>query len=596
MIMMYLGGENLKNITRLLWSIRGYMFVGLLAVLFMALSVSGELYLPTLNKTIIDDGIAKDNYSVLWENLRIMVLILVALLVLNLLNNFVAQFVAQYGTEEIRNKLFEKVSKYSLKNVDNIKTSKIITTLTNDVVQVQTFIQMLFMMISRAFISVALGLFFAIRLSPEMSKIFLYLVPVLIIGIGLLLWRALPKLSKLQKQVDNINQVGHETIDSPRVIKSFNNQEHENERFTKENEDYQNLAIRAGRIFAFANPLIFTILYLAYGLIILFGAQLIDNGTLIDSVGDAESGVIVAFSSYAMSVLFGFIMMAMALMFLARAEISAKRINQILDEEIDLVNDELAIKDFKLKGNIEFKNVYFSHEGSGEPVLNDISFSVESGQTVGIIGSTGSGKSTLIELIPRLYDVTKGELLLDGQNIKSFDMKVLRDQIGVVSQKADIFEGTISTNVRQGKQDASLDDVIKATEYAVASEYINKFEHKYDHQVQQRGSNLSGGQKQRLSLARAFVKQPKILILDDSTSAVDANSEQEIKQNLNNFASDTTTLVIAQKISTIKNMDKIIVLDNYGRINGVGKHDELLNISNVYQEIYNSQVGGGANE
>ena len=405
---------------------------------------------------------------------------------------------------------------------------------------------------------------------------------------------AIPWFSKVQKTTDGINKAALETANAPRVIKSFVTMEHENKKFEKANEQFRFINSSAEKIMAIAEPIIMFIFNASMAGLIYLGAYYINEDILVTASGTPAVGVIMAFNSYSMYTLFGLLMFAMMMIFLARAGVSATRINEVFDETIDLSNSENAITDLSLTGEIEFKNVSFGYGNSCEnKTLENINFKVKKGETVGIIGSTGSGKSSLIHLIPRLYDVCGGEILLDGVNVKEIDIETLRSQISVVTQTPTIFSGSIGTNIAQGSDTESIEDFNKASKNANADEFIFKYDDVFNHKIEQGGTNLSGGQKQRLSLARAFIRNPRILILDDSTSAVDAKSEQEILNAINDYSSNMTSLIISQKVSTIRDMDKILVLNNQGQVDGFGTHNELLNKSSVYKEIALSQLGNG---
>jgi len=428
----------------------------------------------------------------------------------------------------------------------------------------------------------------------ELSTIFYFSMPILIISIIVIMIIAFPRFAKVQKTVDGINKVVLETANAPRVIKSFVSIDHENDKFEEANETFRITNTSANKIMAFADPIIMFIFNASIAGILFLGTYFIQQGNLIDiETSLPQVGVLIAFNNYSMQILFGLMMFAMMMIFISRAAVSAKRITEIFDEKVDLVSKPNAHDDVLLTGDIEFKNVSFGYGTDGARVIKDINFKIKSGETIGIIGSTGSGKSSLIHLIPRLYDVSEGEVRVNGIDVKDIKIETLRSQISVVTQSATIFSGSVGTNIVQGKKDATYEDFVEAGDNAAATEFINDYDDLYNHEIQQKGSNLSGGEKQRLSLARAFIRKPKILILDDSTSAVDAKSEEQIISSIKRLSKGMTTLVISQKISTIKDMDKIIVLDNLGNLDGFASHDKLLKISKVYQEIALSQIGNG---
>ncbi len=580
----------MKDIFKVLKHIRHLWPIGLLASLMMAVFVFGEYLQPLFMSEIIEEAVKTGDTNVLWNIVAKMLITLSIMFVAIILNNIFTQYVAQYGAAIIREKLFKKIQSFSLKNVDSFSESKLITILTNDVMQIQSLLQMLFTMMLRSPLMIIFGIYFAVRLSADLSIVFVILTPIMLLGVILIMWKVVPMFSKIQKTVDGINQVVGENVHSARVVKSFGMEEHENKRFSKLNDKFAKLQTSASRLIGLSMPLIFTLMYLGNGLILIFGAILIEKGVLVDANGVAQTGTIMAFFTYTSMVLFGLIMLAMVFTFIARAVVSSKRINSVLDTKSDMESGNVIVGEFK--GEFEFKNVGFKYHSSGNLVLKDISFKILPKQTIGIVGSTGSGKSSLVSLFARLYDVSKGEILIDGIPINTYDENWLREQIALVTQKAEIFKGTIRSNLLQGNELATDADFIEATKSACAYEYISKFDKMFDHEVEAKGANLSGGQKQRLAISRALIKKPKVLILDDSTSAVDSKTEQKIKNYIAFEKENMTTIIVAQKISTVKDADQIIVLNNYGCIDGVGTHEYLLSNSKVYQEINESQQGG----
>ncbi|MBS4534998.1 ABC transporter ATP-binding protein [Clostridium sp. D2Q-14] len=581
----------MKNLRNLFKYMKQYSIYAVLAILFMFFEVLAGLYLPYLMTEIVDYALPIGDLGLLRKTALIMMVIALGSIIAGLINNYCAQYIAQYATANLRSDLFKKIQSLSFRNVDKFKTGRLITSSTNDMLQIQNFFMFLFKGIIRGPIMLLGGLILAIKTSLELSSIYIVIMPLLIIGISIIMKKALPLFTEVQERVDALNDVALENVNSPRVIKSFVNMKYENKRFTEKNEDYRVTSTKANKIIAYAMPAINIIVNLGIAGILYLSAGLIENGTLVNN-GLADAGKIMAFFNYNMQILMGLLMLAMMLIFVSRAEASAKRVNEIFKEKIDLTNSDDSIKKFNLTGDIEFRNVDFSYVKDGNNVLNNISFKINKGETIGIIGSTGSGKSSLVKLIPRLYDVSSGEILLDSYNIKDLDIKSLREQISMATQTPVLFSGTVKSNLIQGNEDASIEDLEEASSNAVAKEFIDKLDDKFDSKVQKKGNNFSGGQKQRLSLARAFIKKPSILILDDTTSALDANSEEMVKKNIKKLGKETTTLMISQKISTIMDADKIVVLDNYGNLDGFATHNELLEKSNVYKEIYNSQFGG----
>jgi len=557
------------------------------------------LSMPFIMKDIINQAIPQQDLALVIEKGLLMVGIALIGIVLSITNNFLAQHISLKVTEEIRNDLFVKIQQFSINNVDRLTTGRLISSVTNDTTQVQQILMMSFRILIRAPLLLIGGLIMAYATSKELFIVVLFAIPFIILFIIIIMKKALPKFKEVQTNLDNLNNNLLENVSASREIKTFVSEEYENKRFTKINERHAEISISAGKIIALANPAINIITQLTIASVIYYGAYLWSLGstTPLEGVGD-----IMAFYSYIHTVLFGLIMLAMMLIFVSRAEVSAKRINEVLNERIDLINKLDAIKDFILTGEITFDQVSFGYEGeaNGETTttnmtLKDISLTIKAKDVVGVIGSTGSGKSSFVQLIPRLYDVQQGRVLLDGVDVKDYDLSELRNQISLVTQESILFSGTMQSNILQGKQDASIEEIKEASKLALADEFIEAKEHGFESEVTAKGTNLSGGQRQRLSLARAFVRRPAILILDDSTSAVDANSEVKIKENIKKLSKEMTTIIVAQKISTVRDLDKIIVINNHGMIDGYGTHEELLKKSTVYQEIYQSQYGGAIN-
>lgn len=584
----------MSSLGRLFTYVFRYWPAVLLSVILMIINVLAAFYVIRLTPVLIDEALPTLDMDLLFETGGLMIGIAFVGLVTGIINTVTSQRVAMYATADLRMDLFEKIERLSFTNIDKFKTSRLITTSTNDVLRIQQFFQMLLRIIIRAPLMFGIGLYMAIVTSRELSNIFYISLPLLLITIVIIMVIAFPRYMRVQKTIDGLNKVSLETANAPRVIKSFVRMDTENQRFDDANQLFKNTNVAAEKVNLFAEPIIMLIFNSTIAGLIFLGAYYMNNGLLIsDLTGLPNIGVLMAFNNYTMFILFGLLMFAMIMIFISRALASANRIKEVLDEVIDLENDVDCLTDVDVQGDIQFKNVNFAYEKDGNHVLNNISFHIQSGERVGIIGSTGSGKSSLIQLIPRLYDVINGEILIDGVNVKQYDLATLRSQIGFVTQTATIFSGSIGTNLQMGKSNASFDELTHASTQAQAMEFIEQYDDWFNHETQQKGSNLSGGQKQRVSLARAFVRQPKILILDDSTSAVDAKSEEAILQQIDSLSHEMTSIVISQKISTIKDMDKILVLTNKGEIDGFAPHEELMKTSTVYQEIALSQLGGG---
>ena len=437
------------------------------------------------------------------------------------------------------------------------------------------------------------GVFLALRTSILLSQVFYVTLPLLIISILIIMYFAYPRFKKVQKALDELNNVALENANAPQVIKSFVSQDYETNRYENTNENYRKVNTAAETVMAFADPVINFIFNLGLAGILIVGTYYLTQGQLMQN-GVPQVGLIMAFNSYSMQILIGLMMFAMVMIFLSRANVSAARINEIFNTTIDLTNPVKGQQP-TIAGRIMFDDVSFGYGENGNWVLKDVNLTINPGEKIGVIGSTGSGKSTFVYLIPRLYDVKRGRILIDEINVKDFDIPSLRQQVGFVTQNANIFSGSMATNMMQGLKDADIKALDKASKSALLYDFIQEKEDGYNYLIRPKGTNLSGGQKQRLSIARAMIKKPKILIFDDATSAVDAASEQKILQHIDALDYQPTLLLISQKVATVKKLDKILVFANDGKVDGFGTHDDLLKTSQVYREIANSQLGlGGA--
>jgi len=582
------------SLFQLLLYIGKYWRSVVLSVIMMIVNVLAAFLVIRLTPVLIDDALPNLDTELLYRTGGMMMLFAFIGLASGLINTVNSQKVAMYATADLRRDLFIKIESLSFSNIDKFKTSRLVTTSTNDVLRIQQFFQMLLRIIIRAPLMFGIGLYMAIITSSKLSNIFFISLPLLVATILVVMIVAFPRYMRVQKTVDGLNKVSLETANSPRVIKSFVQTKHENKRFDDANQLFKNTNLSAEKVNFAAEPIIMMIFNSTLAGILILGGYYMSNGELINTTTNLPNvGLLIAFNNYSMFILMGLLMFAMVMIFISRALASANRITEVMDEVVDLQNCEQCVTDFTVRGDIEFKHVDFAYEKDGNNVLTDISFKVNAGERIGIIGSTGSGKSTLIQLIPRLYDVSGGEVLIDGTNVKKLDINTLRSQMGFVTQTATIFSGSIGTNLQMGNSNADIKTLVNATKKAQALDFIEEYDDYFNHETQQKGSNMSGGQKQRISLARAFVRDPRILILDDSTSAVDAKSEEAILQELDRLAVSMTSIVISQKISTIKDMDKILVLNNKGQVDGYDTHENLLRTCQVYQEIALSQLGGG---
>ena len=498
---------------------------------------------------------------------------------------YIAALVSSGFSRTLRSKVFNKVESFSLKEMKKFHTSSLITRTTNDVTQMEMLIGMGMQMIIKAPIMAVRAVSKILDKSIELSMVTGVGVVILLVVIGIIMIIVVPRFSKIQKLIDGINGVTEENLTGVRVIRAFNAEKFIQKRFNKINSDLTNNMLFNQRAFAFLMPVMNIVMNFLALLIYFIGASLIANATIGDKIGIFSN--VVVFSSYGMQVIISFLMLAIIFMIIPRAEVSAKRIYEVLKEK-NSIKDGKFNKDTEIKGEVEFRNVSFKYPDADEYLLKDISFKVSKGETIAFIGSTGSGKSSLINLIPRFYDATEGEVLVDGINVKEYKLSNLYDKLGYISQKAFMFDGTVKSNVSYGKK-ISNEKIEEAIKVAQADEFVSKMEKGIDSKIARGGSNVSGGQKQRLSIARAVAKDPEIYIFDDSFSALDYKTDRNLRKELKKYTKDSTSLIVAQRIGTIMNADKIIVLDK-GRVVGEGTHKELLKSCEVYKEIALSQL------
>ena len=572
-------------IKELLKHARSSLKYTLITPCLVALEVVVEVMISYVTSALIDNGIQKGNM----RYVGIASVILLALAATGMLLGILSGWSATKGStgfaKNLMDDMYANIQNFSFGNIDKFSTSSLITRLTTDVMNVRQSYQMTSRLATRCPIMLIMSVIMAFTISPKIAWIYLAVAPVLMIGLLLIIKFAFPLFEKVFKNYDKMNLVVRENVKGVRVVKSFNSQEKEIDKFKGASGDIFKNYSRAERLLALNSPLMQICVYTCMILISWFCAKYI-------VAGDLEVGALTALISYTMSILISLMMFSMVFVLITISKASAERIVEVLREEPSIVNPENPIYDVE-NGDIEFKNVGFSYVGDcNKECMSNINLSIKSGEMVGILGGTGSGKTTLVSMLPRLYDATSGEVIVGGRNVKEYDIKALRDSVSVVLQKNVLFSGTLRDNMKWGNPDVTDEQIAEALEIASATDFVNGFADGYDHYIEQGGSNLSGGQKQRLCIARALIKNPKILILDDSTSAVDTATDRKIKQGLRETKASTTKLIIAQRISSVQDADKIIVIDN-GKINGVGTHDELMKTNTIYQEVYQSQVKGG---
>ena len=551
-------------------------------IVLLFAQVLSDLYLPTLMADIVDKGLANKDINYIVKIGSFMLLIATGgTLCAIIATYFSSKTSVAFGTI-VREKIFAKVESFSLHEFDKLGTATLITRTTNDVTQIQQVTILIFSMMITAPLTCIGGVIMAMQQDVSLAWVLVVAIPILFGIIGLTLKKGLPLFKVMQKKIDKLNLVLRENLTGIRVVRAFNRTDKEKLRFDDANADLMNNAIKVNIIMAVLMPVMMLVMNLTTVALIWYGAIKIENGAI-------SMGSLLAFIQYATQILFSLLMLVMLCIMVPRAQVSAVRINEVLDTKLDIVDPEIPVSASGKRGFVEFKDVCFRYPGADQPALSNITFQSSPGELTAIIGGTGSGKSTLINLITRFYDVESGSVLVDGVDVREMSQTALRAKIGFVPQKTVLFSGSIAENVRYGKEDATMEEIKHAVDVAQATEFVIGIEAGFDHHIAQGGTNISGGQKQRLSIARAIIRKAEIYIFDDSFSALDFKTDAKLRATLKPEIADATVFIIAQSVSTVRDADRIIVL-NEGRIAGIGTHKELLTTCTVYGEIVASQL------
>lgn len=555
-----------------------------LTPLFMIMEVIMEMIIPLMMASIVDNGVAQQNMSHIYKMGALMFVTALFGLMAGVLGGRYGAKASSGLARNLRGAMYENIQTYSFSNIDKFSTAGLVTRLTTDVTNVQNAYQMILRMGTRAPFSLIFAMIMAFTINVRLSCVYLVAVVFLGLCLSFIISRATKYFSSVFKKYDDLNSSVQENVSSIRVVKAFVREDYENEKFSKANNNLYRMFVSAEKMVVLNMPLMQFTVYTCILLISWLGAKMI-------VVNGLTTGQLMNLLTYCMNILSSLMMLSMIFVMLTMSSASLERIKEVLDEKADIVNPEnpkLEVKD----GSIEFKNVYFKYNKDGDkPVLNDINIKIKAGETIGIIGGTGSAKTSLVNLISRLYDVSEGAVLVGGTDVREYDLETIRDEVSVVLQKNVLFSGTILDNLRWGDENATEQECIRACKLACADEFIQKMPNKYNTYIEQGGSNVSGGQKQRLCIARALLKKPKVLILDDSTSAVDTATDARIREAFATEIPNTTKLIIAQRISSVSGADRIIVMDE-GKISGIGTHEELLENNEIYREVYESQNAG----
>ena len=555
------------------------IYLGLGLVLLQSLA---ELYLPTLMSDIVDKGVVTGDTQYIWKIGGLMLIVAAGGMICSVMASFFSAKAASGFGKSLRSKLFSHVGDFSLQEFDQFGTASLITRTTNDITQIQQVLIMMLRMMAMAPMMCIGGIIMALSKDTKLTLVLAVAIPILLLIILIVQKKAIPLFKAMQVKLDKLNRVLRENLTGIRVIRSFNRIDHEKKRFDQANWDLTATAIKVNKIMAAMMPTMMIILNLTTVAIIWFGGIRIDHGHM-------EVGDMMAFIQYAMQIMFSFLMLAMMFVMIPRASVSAGRIVEVLDTAADIKDPVNPIAPKQERGVVEFQNVSFSYPGAEMPAISNISFKMNPGEVTAVIGGTGSGKSTLINLIPRFYDVDSGKVLIDGTDVREMTQESLRQKIGFVPQQAVLFTGTIAENIRYGKEEATDEEVRHAAAIAQAADFIAKMPEGYSTMIAQGGTNVSGGQKQRLAIARALVRKPEIYVFDDSFSALDFKTDAKLRAALKEETGNAAVLIVAQRVSTIMDANQIIVLDN-GQIAGIGTHKQLMETSEVYREIVMSQL------
>ena len=567
--------------------IKEYKKASILTPVFVVLEVVMEVIIPMLMSKIIDVGIPNSDIKYILEIGILLTLSAIMSLAFGMLSGRFAAKASSGFAKNLRKGMFYKIQNFSFEDIDKFSTSSLITRLTTDVTNVQMAFMMIIRILIRGPVMLLAALFMAFSIDARLSCVFLVAIPILGVALFYIAIKAHPNFERVFKKYDKLNEVVQENVGGIRVVKAYANEEHEEKKFEDVNNEVYNYFKKAEKIVAFNSPIMQFVVYFSVLIISWLGAKFIIGGTF-------QTGELSSLITYAWQILMSLMMLSMVFVMIIIAQSSAERIVEVLDQEPSIKNKKNPIKTIK-DGSITFDHVSFAYSDEKDPnkfALQDINLKIKSGETIGIIGGTGSSKSSLVQLIPRLYEATKGIVKVGGVNVKDYDMESLRDEVSMVLQKNVLFSGTIAENLRWGNPNADDEELERVCKLAQADSFIQEFPDKYDTYIDQGGTNVSGGQRQRLCIARALLKKPKILILDDSTSAVDTKTDSYIRKAFKEEIPNTTKIIIAQRVTSVEDCDRIIVMDE-GKINGIGTSEELLKTNKIYQEVYNSQMKGG---